>query len=81
MGQGNIVSKDMLRDKRCQGLGVKRSVQVKEALQSLNWGELLLVYFDKYRWAKYEMAIVHVDITVKLLLALWLISWIQYLHV
>ena len=32
---------------------MKRSVQVEEALQSLNWGELLLVYFSKYRWAKY----------------------------
>ena len=73
-GQGNIIGEDMLGDKRHQGLGVKRSVQVKEALQSLNWGGLLLVYFGKYRWAKYWMAIACTDITVKLPLAVWLIS-------
>ena len=54
---------------------MKRSVQVKEALQSLNWGGgLLLVYFGKYRWAKYWMAIACADIAVKLPLAMWLIS-------
>ena len=37
-GQGNIIGKDMLGGKRHQGLGVKRSVQIEEALQSLNWG-------------------------------------------
>ena len=44
---------------------VKRSVQVKGALQSLNWGELLLLYFSKYRWTKHEMAIKHMDIATK----------------
>ena len=48
-GQGNIIGEDMLGDKRHQGLGVKRSVQVEEALQSLNWGKLLFLYFSKYR--------------------------------
>ena len=42
MGQGDIVSKDMLGDKRHQGLGVKGSVQVEEALRSLNWRNFLL---------------------------------------
>ena len=37
-------------------------------------GGLLLVYFGKYRWAKYWMAIACTDITVKLPLAMWLIS-------
>ena len=44
-------------------------------------GELLLVYFDKYRRAKYLMAIAHTDFTVKPPLATWSISWIQFLHV
>ena len=51
-----IVSEDMLRDKR--GVKAKRQ-RGKEKF--LSWrdfarselGELLLVYFDKYRWAKY----------------------------
>ena len=32
---------------------MKRSVQGEEALGGLNWGELLLVYFAKYRQTKY----------------------------
>ena len=29
--------------------GMKRSVQIEGALQSLNWGWELLLYFSKYR--------------------------------
>ena len=36
------MSEDMLRDKGGQGLEVKRSVQVKEALQGLDWGNFCL---------------------------------------
>ena len=79
--QGNRVSEYMLRDKRHWGLGVKRSVQVKRALAKSELGELLLLYFSNYRWAKYGMAIMCADIMVKPLLAMWPISWIQYLHV
>ena len=54
---------------------MKGSVQIEGALQSLNWGGgILLVYFGKYKWAKYEMVIMHADIMVKLLLAGWSIS-------
>ena len=44
-------------------------------------GELLLVYFDKYRRVKYLMAIAHTDFVVKPPLTACAISWIQFLHI
>ena len=38
--QGDIVSEDI---KGSQGLEVKRSVEVEEALQGLNWGNFCLL--------------------------------------
>ena len=53
---------------------VKRSVQVGEALQSLNWGKLPLVHFNKYNQTKYEIAIKGMDIVVKPPLITWSVS-------
>ena len=49
-----IVSKDMLRDKRGVEAKRRREVfKVRETLRGLNWGNFFLFYFDKYRRAKY----------------------------
>ena len=53
---------------------VKRSVQVRKALQSLNWGKLPLVHFDKYNQTKYEIAIKCADIVEKPPLIIWSVS-------
>ena len=52
--RGEIVSEDMLRDKR--GVEAKRRREVfkiGETLRGLNWGNFFFVFFDKYRRAKY----------------------------
>ena len=46
-----IVSEDMLRDKR--GVEAKRSFLSRRDFARSELGELLLVYFDKYRRVKY----------------------------
>ena len=57
--RGNIVSKDMLRDKRASRLRSEEKCSGQRGSVRSELGELLLVYFGKYRQAKYEMAIVH----------------------
>ena len=71
----------MLRDKKASGHRSEEKCSGQGGSARSELGELLLVYFNKYRGAKYWMAIMHVDITVKSLLAAWLISWVQFLHV
>ena len=51
--QGDIVSKDMLRDKRGLRLRSEEKCSSQGGSVRSGLGELLLVYFDKYRWAKY----------------------------
>ena len=75
------MSEDMLRDIRELRLRSEEKCSSRGDSARSELGELLLVYFDKYRWAKYSMAIAHVDFVVKPLLAAWSISWIQFLHV
>ena len=48
-----IVSEDMLRDKGASRLRGERSFLSRRDFARSELGELLLVYFDKYRRAKY----------------------------
>ena len=79
--QGDIVSEDMLRDKGALRLRGEEKCSSRGGSGRSELGELLLVYFDKYRRAEYQMAIAHMDFAVKPLLASWSISWVQYFHV
>ena len=47
------MSKDMLRDKRASRLRSEEKYSSQRGSGRFELGELLLVYFDKYRWAKY----------------------------
>ena len=51
--QGNIVSEDMLRDKGASRLRGEEKCSSQGGSGRSELGELLLVYFDKYRRAKY----------------------------
>ena len=51
--QDNIVSEDMLRDKGASRLRGEEKCSSRGGSGRSELGELLLVYFDKYRWAKY----------------------------
>ena len=51
--QGDIVSEDMLRDKRVLRLRSEEKCSSQRGSGRSELGELLLIYFDKYRWAKY----------------------------
>ena len=51
--QGNIVSEDMLRDKGVSRLRGEEKCSSRGGSWRSELGELLLVYFAKYRWAKY----------------------------
>ena len=51
--QGDIVSKDMLGDKRGLRLRSEEKCSSQGGSVRSGLGKLLLVYFDKYRWAKY----------------------------
>ena len=48
-----IVSEDMLRDKGASRLRGEEKILSRRDFARSELGELLLVYFDKYRWAKY----------------------------
>ena len=48
-----IVSEDMLRDKGASRLRGEEKFLSRRDFARSELGELLLVYFDKYRWAKY----------------------------
>ena len=48
-----IVSEDMLRDKGASRLRGEEKCSSRGGSGRSELGELLLVYFDKYRWAKY----------------------------
>ena len=48
-----IVSKDMLRDKGVSRLRGEEKCLSWRGFARSELGELLLVYFNKYRWAKY----------------------------
>ena len=47
------MSEDMLRDKRELRLRNEEKCSSQGGSARSELGELLLVYFDKYRWAKY----------------------------
>ena len=47
------MSEDMLRDKRLLRLRSEEKCSGRGGSVRSELGELLLVYFDKYRWAKY----------------------------
>ena len=47
------MSKDMLRDKGALRLRSEEKCSSQRGSARSELGELLLVYFDKYRWAKY----------------------------
>ena len=47
------MSEDMLRDKRGSRLRSEEKCSSQGGSARSGLGELLLVYFDKYRWAKY----------------------------
>ena len=51
--RGDIVSEDMLRDKGVSRLRGEEKCLSRGGSGRSELGELLLVYFDKYRWAKY----------------------------
>ena len=51
--RGNIVSEDMLRDKGALRLRGEEKCSSRGGSGRSELGELLLVYFDKYRQAKY----------------------------
>ena len=51
--RGNIVSEDMLRDKGASRLRGEEKCLSRGGSGRSELGELLLVYFDKYRQAKY----------------------------
>ena len=51
--QGNIVSKDILRDKRASRLRSEEKCSGQGGSVRSELGELLLLYFNKYRQAKY----------------------------
>ena len=64
----------MLRDKGVSRLRGEEKCSSRGGSGRSELGELLLVYFAKYRRAKYWMAIAHVDFAVKPLLAVWSVS-------
>ena len=47
------MSKDMLRDKRASRLRSEEKCFSQRGSARSELGELLLAYFDKYRWVKY----------------------------
>ena len=51
--QDDIVSEDMLRDKGALRLRSEEKCSSQGGSARSELGELLLVYFHKYRWAKY----------------------------
>ena len=51
--QGNIINKDMLKDKGASRLRGEEKCPSRGGSGRSELGELLLVYFDKYRRAKY----------------------------
>ena len=51
--QGNIISDDMLRDKGASRLRGEEKCSSRGGSGRSELGELLLVYFNKYRQAKY----------------------------
>ena len=51
--RGDIVSEDMLRDKGVSRLRGEEKCSSQGGSGRSELGELLLVYFAKYRWAKY----------------------------
>ena len=78
--RGDIVSEDMLRDKGASRLRGEEKCSSQGGSGRSELGELLLVYFAKYRQAKYQMAIVCVDFMVKPPLTACAISWISITH-
>ena len=76
-----IVNEDMLRDKGASRLRGKEKILSRRDFARSELGELLLLYFDKYRRAKYWKAIARADFAVKPPLTACAISWIQFLHV
>ena len=51
--RGNIISDDMLKDKGALRFRGEEKCSSQGGSGRSELGELLLVYFDKYRWAKY----------------------------
>ena len=51
--QGDVVRKDILRDKRALRLRSEEKCSGWGGSARSELGELLLVYFNKYRWAEY----------------------------
>ena len=51
--QGDIVSEDILRDKRASRLRSEEKCSGQGGSVRSELGELLLLYFNKYRQAKY----------------------------
>ena len=51
--RGNIISEDMLKDKGVSRLKGEEKCPSRGGSGRSELGELLLVYFDKYRQAKY----------------------------
>ena len=49
----DMVSEDMLRDKGASRLRSEEKCSRQGGSARSELGELLLVYFNKYRWAKY----------------------------